>query len=74
MTHFKLTVVRIDGLTHESEFSGWHAETAMIRFRDEAKGDKRTLAYSVFEGEKSPHSSDIVWHPREFGKPEHPAA
>lgn len=65
MTHFKLTVIRTDGIAHTSEFSGWHAETAYCRFFKEACEDERTLVAVVFEGVKSQNSSDIVWHPRQ---------
>jgi hypothetical protein len=68
MTHFKLVVVRKDGISHDSQFSGWHAETAMCRFFKEATEDKRTLVAVVYEGVQSPHSSDIQWTPRQSFK------
>lgn len=64
MSHFKLTVVRKDGITHESTFGGWFAETAVHKFFDEMKGNGRTLAAVIYEGVQSPNSSDIVWTPR----------
>lgn len=65
MTHFKLTVVRKDGITHSSEFSGWFAEPAMCNYFKQATEDSRTLVAVVYEGAKSDNSSEIIWHPRQ---------
>lgn len=54
-TH-RLVVVRTDGLTHSSDFSGWHSETAAFRYFNEAIDDKRTVAAYVFQAMAMPGS------------------
>lgn len=44
----RLVVVRNDGLSHTSGFDGWHSETAVYHFFNQAKADKRTLYAAVF--------------------------
>lgn len=61
MSKFKLVQVRTDGQVNESEFSGYCAETAMIRFRTDAQNDARSVAIFVFHeddtGNFYPYSS-----------------
>lgn len=63
-SNFKLVVIRADGLSYESTFGGWHAETACFHFYNVLQEDKRVIAAYVFDGHKSEHSSDIVYYPR----------
>lgn len=49
MTHHRLTVVRSDGVSHTSDFIGWHSETGVYHYFNEAKRDTRTLAAIVFQ-------------------------
>jgi len=59
---FKLIVVRTDGITHESEFRGWFAETTAYNcFKSMRYDEKRTQSVFIYAGHKSPDSSDIVW-------------
>lgn len=51
MTMKRLIVVRSDGVSHSSDFSGWHSETGAFHFFNEAKADKRTLYAAVLEGD-----------------------
>ncbi len=50
MSSYRLTVVRQEGDCHQTDFSGYNAETAMIHFRREAKRCKRTMSVFVHEG------------------------
>lgn len=45
---YKLVVVRDDGVSHSSEFAGWHAETAAYLYFNKAKDEKRTLYAVLF--------------------------
>lgn len=44
----RLVVIRSDGLSHSSDFAGWHSETGVYHFFNQAKADKRTLYAAVF--------------------------
>lgn len=57
MSAHKLVVVRCDGLSHSSIFKGWHSETAVFHYFNEAKKDDRTVYAAVFQ---SPDDCDVT--------------
>jgi hypothetical protein len=61
MSHFKISVVRRDGVSHESTFGGWFAETAMIAQLEAVKADKKTLFVATFEGIERDGIDGIAW-------------
>lgn len=61
MPHFKLIVIRKDGIHYESTFGGWHAETAAYATTNTVKADTKTLMSALYSGRTSKNSDDIVW-------------
>ncbi len=49
MTGYRLVSLNGSGSANISEFTGYHAETAMIHFRKEILADKRTVALFVYQ-------------------------
>lgn len=72
MSHHKLIVIRSDGISHETEISGWHAETVMLDLMRQHREDKRTVFFAWFDGVKSDHSANIVWHLRSIDERRNP--
>ena len=63
MSAYRLIVVRCDGVSHSSDFTGWHGETAAFRYFNEAKQDRRTNFAIVFES-KQPEDERPAWYAR----------
>jgi hypothetical protein len=68
MSQFKVSVIRKDGLQHESTFAGWNAERAMSHFSKEAREDSKSLFVAIFEGTPEPIAAEgsiksgaVVW-------------
>lgn len=61
MSHFKISVIRRDGVAHESTFGGWFAETAMIAQLDAVKADPKTLFVATFDGVERAGIDKIAW-------------
>lgn len=49
MSEHKLVCVREDGLVTESEFLGWHSETAVFLYFNQFIADKRAWGAYVFQ-------------------------
>lgn len=61
MSAFKLVVVRTDAIVHTSKFSGWLAECAMIKYRDDMQADARTVSVTIFDGYREHGKRERKW-------------